>query len=275
MNVQNISLNKIYIGKNSRMGIDKADLSGLMDSIKHEGLLEPIGVVKNGRGYQIAYGNRRFLAYSKLGRKSIPAVVLEKKSQVDVDMMNLAENIQRSNISVVEAGRYISHLQDEGLLNREIQVRLGVSKSYLDACLSAFRNVPKKFQNKISTTQGRGISKKDPGTITVSDIPKITAAIKSLHLSSNQASTLFEAATHDNFNSDKIRDYAKAAKAGKKDVLKEVGNFKSFALNIVVTEREYNRLFNKYISDGPFSSHTALLKAILKREVNEKVNVEA
>ncbi len=115
--IKELPMNKIKIGRNSRMSVSKEDLSGLMQSINSTGLLEPIGVIKakTGDSYQIAYGNRRFMAFSKLGLHSIPAVIHEYKNENDVDVKNLAENVQRRNISLAEIGRYASILEGEGL----------------------------------------------------------------------------------------------------------------------------------------------------------------
>lgn len=54
MQVKELPVNKIKLGRNSRLDIKNEELSGLMQSIESEGLLQPIGVVKRGRGYEVA-----------------------------------------------------------------------------------------------------------------------------------------------------------------------------------------------------------------------------
>ncbi len=177
--IKELPMNKIKIGRNSRLAVSKEDLSGLMQSINSTGLLEPIGVIKSQKhqgSYEIAYGNRRFMAFSKLGLHSIPAVIHEYKNESDVDVKNLTENVQRRNISLAEIGRYASILEGEGLGKKELAVRLGVSINYLDACLNAYKDVPKEYREDLQVqTSG---SAPEPGKISIMTAKAIVNAGK-------------------------------------------------------------------------------------------------
>lgn len=258
------------------MSVSPEALDGLMMSIKETGLLQPIGVVPSGKGdsYEIAYGNRRFLAFSRLGYTSIPAIVHEKKSESDVDMKNLTENIQRRNLTLSEAGRYIELLQAQGLSQAEVAVRLGVSKGYIDACLRSFKDVPVEFRGDLEVQHGHGTSKVTPGKISISAARSIINAEKSYNLKPQQIKTLFTAAkTDERFTTENVLKYAAAIKKGVKDPIGSVQPVKQIRVNFLITERHYDEMFRKYINEGPFQSMSGLCKAILKGEKNQKINV--
>ena len=168
--MKNVRINNCKLSKNSRLNINLSELAGLMESIKNEGLLEPIGVVKVSKGYTVCYGNRRFLACSKLGMKTIAAVVYEDIDTTTMDMMNLAENVQRRQLTLNEVGRYVLLLEDQGLVLKEIAVRLGVPYSYVAAAKKCFQDVPKEYRDKIVTTVG---VQAKPGKMSISTLNRV------------------------------------------------------------------------------------------------------
>ena len=64
------------------------EIAGLAESIKSQGLLQPILLRKRTTGYQIISGERRYRALRLLGRSEIPAIV--KANVTDRDMMEMA-----------------------------------------------------------------------------------------------------------------------------------------------------------------------------------------
>lgn len=268
--IKEIPLNKIKLGRNSRMNVTDDEIAGLMESIKEEGLLQPIGVVPRGGGYEICFGNRRFLATSKLGLTSIPAMVFANAKDVEVDMKNLTENIQRRNLSLTEAGRYITLLQEQGLTLAEVAVRLGVSKSYVDAALTSFLNVPKEFRADLEMQIGG--KKLAPGKIGMMTAKAIVNADKRYHLTATDKKLLFKAAKHDeNFNPANIDKYAQAMKAGKKNPIKSVMPVKQIAVHFIMAETEYERLWNKYVDKGSYTSISKVLRAIVSGHLSTRV----
>lgn len=264
-------LNKIKLGRNSRANIDKDELEGLMESIKEIGLLQPIGVVKNGTGYDIAYGNRRFLACSKLGHSHIMAIVHTSKKASDVDIKNLAENVQRKNISLVEVGRYVALLQGEGMSTGEIAVRLGASRSYVNSAADAYQQVPKQFRDDIASTYGN--EKKKIGKISAQAMSKILSAQKTQRLEAKHVAKLFEAAKGDKFMPAQTGKYAALLKAGKNDFLDRVEPLKMIRMDFLVTEKEYNRIIGKHVDNGPFKSFVSVMRNVLTGKVAEQVKV--
>lgn len=271
--VHDIKLNKIALSKNSRLTTSDADLSDLMASIKSSGLLQPIGVVKAGDGYRVIYGNRRFLACSRLGLTEISCIVHDDESDVESDIKNLAENIQRRSISLHESGRYMQHLSNKGLKQSEIGARLGISASYVSSCLKAYNEVPDKFKSALHVNPGS--SKNLKGKITMKTARSIISAAKSYRLTKKQTEPLFEAAKNsDDFNFEKIRKYAADVSQGKTNFLKKGESFKVITTQTKISEREYERLYKKHIDNGPFRSLSAVFNLVLSGEKVEKVKVE-
>lgn len=266
--VQNIPLNKIKLGKNSRLSIRDEDFAGLMMSIKDQGMLQPIGVVRRKTGYEICYGNRRFLACSKLGYSKIPAIVHEDSTEANIDLKNLTENIQRRNISLTEAGRYIQLLMDQKLTKKEIAARLGVSTGYVESCLSAYNEVPEEYRSDLEVQ--RGSAKLPPGKISITTAQKIITARKNLGLTKAETKKLYEAAkTNENFKPQNTWRYASALKNGKANFVDSVKAAKHVSVNFSLTEEDYDKLYTKYVIDGPYSTLSPFFRDVLagKRSV--------
>ncbi len=272
--ITRMPLNKIKTGRNSRATVDKTEIDGLMESIKSVGLLQPIGVVKNPTGgYDIAYGNRRFLACSKLGMSHMPVIVHQSKKAADIDIKNLAENVQRKSISLTEVGRYVSLLKGEGLTTGEIAIRLGVPRGYVDTCEKAFSAVPKEFRNDlVSTPQGK--AKHQEGKIPASTAMKVLSAVRSYKLDGSAERKLFKAARDDEkFEPSMIAKYARQLKGGNESFVKTQKPLKHIRLQFVITQDEYDKIQVKYVDDGPFRSVSAVMVAALMGKVSLTVNV--
>lgn len=271
--IKEIPLNKIKLAKNSRMNVTDDEIAGLMASIKETGLLQPIGVTKSGAGFEIVYGNRRFMAVSKLGKSKIPAVIHANKNEAQNDIQNLTENLQRRNISLTEAGRYMNLLQKQGLTPAEIAARLGVTKSYVSSCMVAYSEVPERFRNdlEVKTTNDR---KKSAGKITISAASAIVNAGKSYGLTRPQKEFLFsEAKTNPEFATENVKKYAAAIKEGKKDPIQAVPKIRKLAVPIWIEQQEYDRLYDKHVFKGNFRSVNELIIAVIKGEKSERIKL--
>ena len=127
-----------------RKKFDKEKLEELASSIKEQGVLQPILVVKTEDGYTIVAGERRWRASKMAGLKKIPAIIKDytdtKKKQVA-----LIENIQREDLNVVEVAKAIKELMDiDGYSQAEVATLTGKS-------LSTVSNITRllKLQDKI------------------------------------------------------------------------------------------------------------------------------
>ena len=108
---------------------DKEKLQEFTDSIRENGVIQPILVVKDNNGYTIVAGERRWRAAKAAGLKTIPAIIKDytdnKKKQVA-----LIENIQREDLNIVEVAQAIKELMDlEGYTSTDVAKITGKSLS--------------------------------------------------------------------------------------------------------------------------------------------------
>ena len=103
--------------------------SGLADSIRHQGVLQPVIVrPREAGGYELVAGERRWRAAREAGVPTIPAVVRHADDR-DTLLLGLVENVARENLSPVEEARAYASLIDEFELSLgEVAERVGRSK---------------------------------------------------------------------------------------------------------------------------------------------------
>lgn len=100
-----VPLAKIVPNPNQpRRDFDEEKLAELADSIKKNGLIQPIVVRKHGIGYEIIAGERRYQASKRAGLERVPVIV---KDVDDAEMYRLAliENIQRDDLNPIEEAK--------------------------------------------------------------------------------------------------------------------------------------------------------------------------
>lgn len=274
--IQMVSVKDLTLSRNSRLKLEKEDLSGLMQSIKEVGLLQPVGAIQSENGLSICYGNRRYLACSRLGLKEIPVVIHQSSSPADEDLKNLTENIQRQSISLVEAGRYIDLLEKSGLNKQEIATRLGVSAEYVRGTLSAYREVPSKFRNDIEVTLTKDgkFGKTKKGKISLKAAKSILNAKRTLGLTKKEQNLLFEQAkSNDKFSPIRTRNYAIRLKDGDMDPVNNDEKTKYIHINLLVSEKEYNRVARKYVASGRIRSVSEVVRNIVTGDLNEHLEI--
>ena len=105
------------------------ELAELTDSVKKNGVLQPILVRKKGNGYEIVAGERRYQAAKAAGLTEVP-VVIREISDEDVFKLALIENLQRSDLTPLEEARgYRRLIKDKGLTQEELAQALSKSRS--------------------------------------------------------------------------------------------------------------------------------------------------
>ncbi|MFP5213130.1 MAG: ParB/RepB/Spo0J family partition protein, partial [Acidobacteriota bacterium] len=117
---------------------DVEALQGLIDSIRTQGLLQPIVVRPVGEQFEIVCGHRRFAAVSALagesGANTIPAVIVELTDE-QAEEARLVENLQREGLTEMEEAKAFRKIldgrPDPAEAAREIGQRLGVSPKYV------------------------------------------------------------------------------------------------------------------------------------------------
>ena len=103
-------------------------LQELADSIKENGVIQPIIVSKRGSGYRIVAGERRWRASRLAGLKVIPAIVRDLTDQQTMEQA-LIENIQRQDLNPLEEAFAMDNLMKEhGLTQEALAKKLGKSR---------------------------------------------------------------------------------------------------------------------------------------------------
>jgi ParB family chromosome partitioning protein len=114
---------------NPRRTFDEAALEELATSLKNQGVLQPILVRRDSRGYRIIAGERRWRAAQKAGLKEIPAIVREA-SDAEAYELALVENIQRADLNPLEEAEAFRRLIEERRLTQEqVADRVGKDRS--------------------------------------------------------------------------------------------------------------------------------------------------
>lgn len=108
---------------------DEEALNELAESIKENGVIQPIIVTKKGTGYSIVAGERRWRASRIAGLKVIPAIVRELSDQQTMEIA-LIENLQREDLNPLEEAYAMENLVNKYKMSKEaLAKKLGKSRS--------------------------------------------------------------------------------------------------------------------------------------------------
>jgi len=112
-----------------RRHFDEEKLRELTESIKAQGVLMPVLVRKDGDGYKIIAGERRWRASQLAGLHEIPAIVREV-TEVEAFELALVENLQRADLNPMEEAEGYHRLVEEfGLTQELVAQRVGKERS--------------------------------------------------------------------------------------------------------------------------------------------------
>jgi len=127
-----------------RRKFDEEALASLAESIKEHGIVQPIVVRREGTGYQIVAGERRWRAARIAGLKTVP-VVVKDYSDTQVLEIALIENLQREDLNPIEeANAYKALIDEHSLSQEEIGKRIGKSRSAITNSLRLL-NLPSEI----------------------------------------------------------------------------------------------------------------------------------
>jgi len=135
-----IELSRVYPNENQPRKLFE-NIEELAESIRHDGLIQPIAVVKRDNGrYMIVSGERRFRASKYLGLTTIKAHVLDI-DDAKVQELALVENIQREDLNDFEKAKYIAQLWASGNYKKKQDLAEAISKSssYISKAFSCLK----------------------------------------------------------------------------------------------------------------------------------------
>lgn len=128
--LEEVKLTEISPSKDQpRKRFSEEGLQELAQSIREQGVLQPIIVKKVATGYELICGERRFRAAERVGLEKIPVIV---KDVADEKLLELAlvENIQREDLNPIEeAQAYLRLVEERGLSQDQVADRVGKNRA--------------------------------------------------------------------------------------------------------------------------------------------------
>jgi ParB family chromosome partitioning protein len=112
-----------------RKRFDEAKLEELAASIREHGVVEPILVRRDGAGYRIVAGERRWRAAQRAGLREVPAILREASDREAFELA-LVENLQRADLNAIEEAEAFAVLSAaHGLTQEQIAAQVGKDRS--------------------------------------------------------------------------------------------------------------------------------------------------
>ena len=160
MEVRDIKLSDIVVSefntrKDLEAGVEDAGLDELANSIREKGLLNPITVMNKGveGKYLLVAGQRRFLACSRIGLKTIPAIIRDKMDDTDATILSLIENVHRADMNPIDKARAYQKIYEKYSDMAKVSSETGVTVQTVKKYLTLLR-LTASIQEKMTTADG-------------------------------------------------------------------------------------------------------------------------
>jgi len=161
MQITNIAMSKILFDEdfNCRGKITPMDVVDLAKSIREEGLIQAVSVcplvgprakANPGKEYLLIAGYRRFTAFKINEQDHIPAVIRQDITrEEDACFFNLAENLQRTELNILQEARALKKLEELGISEEDAALRLKMSRGWVQVRYMVLR-LPRVVQEEIA-----------------------------------------------------------------------------------------------------------------------------
>lgn len=162
-----------------RRSFTESELYSLSESIKENGILQPVCVRKDGALYEIISGERRTRAAKIAGLAEIPCIIMDVNDEQSA-VLALIENIQRKDLSYFEEALAIEKLISVyGLTQESAAQRLGKAQSTIANKLRLLRFTPAErellIRGDLSERQARAVIRITDEKLRQSTLEKIVA----------------------------------------------------------------------------------------------------
>ena len=132
-----------------RKEFDEQGLNELADSIRENGVFQPILVRKATAGYELVAGERRLRASKLAGKKTIPVIIVDFNDQQMMEI-SLLENIQRKDLTPIEeASAYSQLIKKFKYTQEQLAARIGKSRANI-ANMLRLLNLPEEIQKMVN-----------------------------------------------------------------------------------------------------------------------------
>ncbi|MFN2500605.1 MAG: ParB/RepB/Spo0J family partition protein [Pyrinomonadaceae bacterium] len=174
-----------------RTSFSETDLLELAQSIRMNGIVQPIVVRRHGSRYQIVAGERRWRAAQRAELRRIPAVI---KDVPDEKLLELAliENIQRQELNPIEEAKaYRKLIEAVGLTQEQLADQVGKERSVITTALRLLKLPPEIH----ALIEGGGLSAGHGRALLMIDDPKLQRLVASSAIENNWSVRETERAT--------------------------------------------------------------------------------
>ena len=131
-----------------RRSFDEAKIDELANSVRDQGIIQPLVVRRVGEGYELIAGERRLRAARKAGLREVPVIVREASNSETLQLA-LLENLQREDLNPIEEATAYQRLQEEFELSQEeIAQKVGKSRPAVANCMRLLL-LPKEVQQEV------------------------------------------------------------------------------------------------------------------------------
>lgn len=118
---------------NPRKHFDEDSLNELADSIRQQGILQPVTVrpTADNNGYELVFGERRYRAATIVGMQEIPAIISDLSDE-EAEEIAITENLQRKDVTPMEEANAYQRLMESGRHDlSSLSVQFGKSEAYI------------------------------------------------------------------------------------------------------------------------------------------------
>jgi ParB family chromosome partitioning protein len=139
--VRTLPLDRLHPNRfQPRTYFDDAAIAELSESIKAQGIIQPLVVAPEGDGWAIIAGERRWRAARRAGLEAVPVVIREVADDRELLELALVENLQRSDLNPIEEAEAYAALQEKfGLSQEEVAARVGKARTTVTNALRLLR----------------------------------------------------------------------------------------------------------------------------------------
>ncbi|MBT7910122.1 MAG: ParB/RepB/Spo0J family partition protein [Verrucomicrobia bacterium] len=125
-----------------RNGFDDASLNELAESIRENGIMQPLVVRPREGGYDLIAGERRWRASQMAGLANVPIVIRDVDDRTALELA-LVENLQRENLDPIEEAKGYAQLVDQfDLTQEEVAAKVGKNRATVANALRLIKLPP-------------------------------------------------------------------------------------------------------------------------------------
>lgn len=147
---QEINISEIKPSQDQpRRHFAEAGLEELAQSIREQGVLQPVIVKKKAGAYELICGERRLRAAARAGLKAVPAIIKDVADERILEWA-LVENIQREDLNPIEeAQAYLRLVEERGLSQEQVADRVGKNRATVTNTIRLLR-LPKEILDELA-----------------------------------------------------------------------------------------------------------------------------